>query len=435
MPSLKFTQDTIESLKPPIKGREYFWDETTPGFGVRISSLGKKVWVAQYRVAGKSVMETVATIAELPSLKDARSQAMKSKLAARDGQNPVAEKRAKKQAEKKPDTFAEVFDRYVREYCRRNLRASTLHETERAFAHDILPTLGKRPLVEIKRGDLERLLDKKASTRDRSIKGITGGAGVMANRNLAKLKTFFRWCVRKELITVNPALAIDKLVKEVPRDRVLEDEEIVAVWHASETLGYPYEPVIKLLLLTGQRRSEVTDMHWAELNLGKRQWTIPRERAKNNRAHVVHLSPLAFQIIDAIPDTSDFVFSVNGKAAPTGFATLKPKLDKLVSDLLGHEPQPWVIHDLRRTVASGMAQIRVPPHVLDRILNHTGGTIGGVAAVYNRYEYLDERRDALNTWAEHVEKLVASKVKRVVLEPVDRRRRRSQHSTRMRVNA
>jgi integrase len=412
MPNLKFTQDAIEALKAPSEYRVYWWDNTAPGFGIRISSKGKKVWVCQYRVGGKSVMETIATFAELPSLKDAKTRAMRSKLAARDGENPIAEKRVARQAHQKHKslTFADAFDRYVREYCNRNLRPSTLKETERMFAHDIAPTLGKRPLTEITRRDIERLMEHKASTRDRPRIGRTGGSGIMANRNLAKLNTFFAWCVRKELLTVNPAASVDRLVKEIARDRILEDEEILAFWHATETLGYPYAPMFKLLLLTGQRRGEVAGMRWAEINREKRLWTIPRERSKNDKAHFVHLSPLALQIIEAVPNTGDALFGT-----PNNFNLVKQRLDAEMIERHGSAIEHWTLHDLRRTAASGMAQLNIPPHVVDKILNHTSSNLRGIALVYNRYQYLDERQNALDAWAQRVEGLVKVKIKRAIL--------------------
>jgi integrase len=419
MPNIKFTQTAIDGLKPPREGRVYYWDTSTPGFGLRIAASGKRTWVAQYRIAGKSQMETIAPVSDIPAVKDARERAQKSRVMARDGIDPMAEKRAQKQAEKQAEveqvTFGETFDRYLREYCERNLRPRSLQETERAYRHDIEPTLGKRPLSEITRKDIQKLSEDKASTRERPHKHIKGGAAIMANRNLAKLRVFFGWCLKKELITVNPAIGVDRLVKETTRERILEDDEIKALWHATADIYQPYGPILRLLLLTGQRRTEVSEMRWSELNLDKQQWTIPRERAKNGKTHIVHLSEPVMQIIEATANKGGDLLFPSGVGRPvTGFAQMKPVIDKKIANLLRRSLEPWVIHDLRRTCASGMAQLGIAPHVLDRVLNHTAGSISGVAAIYNRHEYLNERRDALDQWAARVEEL-ATKVKRAVL--------------------
>ena len=421
MPNLKFTQTAIDRLKPPSEGREYHWDSTTPGFGIRISANGTRTWVAQYRIAGngKSQMETIASVSDLPSLKEARDRAQKSRMSARDGIDPLAAKRAAKEAkvveQVRAVTFGETFERYLKEYCERNLRPASLYETERTYRHDIEPHFGLRPLADITRRDVERLSEQKANHRERPHKHIKGGAAIMANRNLAKLRMFFGWCMKKELITVNPAIGVDKLVKETTRERVLDDDEIKALWHATEDLYQPYGSILRLLLLTGQRRSEVAGMRWSELNLDKQQWTIPRERCKNGKTHIVHLSEPVLQIIEATPNKGGDLLFPSGVGRPvTGFAQMKPVVDKKIANTLRRKLEPWVIHDLRRTCASGMAQLKIPPHVLDRVLNHTGGSINAIAAIYNRHEYLSERQEALDLWAAQVEEL-ATKVKRALL--------------------
>jgi len=406
VPNLKFTQESIDSLRPPKAGREYYWDQNTAGFGLRITATGKRVWVAKYRVNGKQVMETVATAEQVPTLKEAKARAQKSILKARDGVSPVAEiRQAREQADKNQLTFAIVADRYLREYVERNCRPSTIRETRRIIERDILPGWGERPIAGITSDDIEKLLKGKASSRDRPRTGYQDGAGVQANRTLARLKTLFGWCVRQKLIAGDPTAGIERPVRETSRDRILEDQEIVAFWHACEKLEYPFGKLMQLLLLTGQRKSEVTGMRWNEINLDKRQWTIPKERSKNAKAHVVHLSDLALQIIGSLPNFGDLLFSTTGTTPVSGFSKAKIKVDQHMTQELG-DLQPWTIHDLRRTLASGLAQSGFQPQVVDRILNHVSGTIRGVAAVYNRYSYLNERQQALHAWAGYVAKLL-----------------------------
>ena len=171
-------------------------------------------------------------------------------------------------------------------------------------------------------------------------------------------------------------------------------------WRACEAVEWPFGPLVKLLLLTAQRREEVAGIERAELDLEKGIWAMPREKAKNNRAHTVQLSTAALNVLNSIPKIGGrFVFTVTGTAPVSGFSRAKRRLDAAMlatkRDEFGADCEPiphWTLHDLRRTATTGMAQLNIPPHVVDKVLNHISGTIRGVAAVYNRFEYLDERR-------------------------------------------
>jgi integrase len=223
--------------------------------------------------------------------------------------------------------------------------------------------------------------------------------------------------------------------KERSRDRALSDDEIRWFWHSCGELGWPFGPIFKLLLLTAQRRDEVGGMRWSELDLDKRIWTLPRQRAKSDRGHELQLSEGAIDILRALPQIAAdgrLVFTTTGKTPVSGFGNVKRRLDAAMvkarrrslglpeeerefrnaTGLAANEPLPveipeWTLHDLRRTAATGMARLNIPPHVVDKILNHSGGTIRGVAAVYNRFAYLEERRAALEAWGRYVTELIA----------------------------
>jgi integrase len=225
-------------------------------------------------------------------------------------------------------------------------------------------------------------------------------------------------------------LNIPRPAAENPRDRVLSDDEIVAFWKGCKSLGWPFGWLFRLLLLTAQRRDEVGNMTWLEVDLEGGLWMLPRERAKNDRAHEVQLSRLALEILAAAPriDGSQFIFTTTGRRPASGFSKAKQRLDTRMAQVLTEElakgypgkdkiatgVPAWTLHDLRRTAATGMASLNVPPHVVDRILNHVSGTIRGVAAVYNRHAYLDERKAALEAWGRHVEGLVRPRPTNVV---------------------
>jgi integrase len=293
----------------------------------------------------------------------------------------------------------------------------------------VKPKWGERPIRDLARKDVEVLLDEI----------VDRGAAVQANRTLARMKTLFSWALDKELTETDPTARVRKRVKEVPRDRALSDDEIRYFWIGCDRLGWPFGPLFKLLLLTAQRREEVGRMEWHELDLDKRLWSIPREKAKNDRAHEVHLSDLALEIIEALPqivpppaangeaaNRVEFVITTNGRTRVSGYGHAKDRLDRHMLELLqaelmaeGKDPQrggvgKWILHDLRRTAATGMARLNIAPHVVDRILNHVSGMIRGVAAVYNRHAYLDERRTALDAWSRYVESLVRSRPENVV---------------------
>jgi integrase len=218
---------------------------------------------------------------------------------------------------------------------------------------------------------------------------------------LAAIKKLFAWCLDRGTIEINPVVALRAPAREVPRDRVLSDAEIVACWRAAEQEGFPFEQFAKLVMLTGQRRGEVAGMRWSEVDLEQGTWTIPAKRVKNASQHVVPLAPLCIGLLRRVPRFlgSDFVLTTTGKTPISGFGRLKRRLEGGVGS------KDWRIHDIRRTVATNMAVLRVPPHVIEAVLNHRTGIVSGVAAVYNRHAYTSEKREALLKWAEHVERI------------------------------
>ncbi len=309
------------------------------------------------------------------------------------GANPVAERRA-------AHSVASAVSRFVAEYCSRNLRPSTAKEWGRILEHDVVSRWGERPLTQVAKGDVLELIGDKAAQRERVRRGQDAGAGVQANRTLARLRTFCRWAVANDLIENDPTVGVRMPARETARDRVLSDSEIERFWNGAGQLDLPYCPLFRLMLLTAQRGGEVTGMNWGEVDLDACIWTIPASRAKNGKQHVVHLSALAMEVLQQLPRQGERVFT-----GPRGSSELdlgRPKA-RVAAEMGATD---WVLHDLRRTATTGMARHGIAPHVVDRILNHQSGTIRGVAAVYNRHAYLDERRAALELWGRFVEGLV-----------------------------
>jgi integrase len=231
---------------------------------------------------------------------------------------------------------------------------------------------------------------------------------------LVRLRTFFGWAAANDLVDADPTVGARRPAKEASRDRVLADREIVAFWCGTGQLGNPFGAMFRLLLLSAQRESEVAGMRWSEIDQNSGVWQIPGSRAKNGKPHIVHLSDLASQIIESVPRIAgqDLLFSGSGKTPVSGFSGAKARLDPLMTRALQEGQQKdtalaaWVLHDLRRTAVTGMARLGISPHVADRVLNHQGGTIRGVAAIYNRFEYLEERKAALQSWGRYMEGLI-----------------------------
>jgi integrase len=218
----------------------------------------------------------------------------------------------------------------------------------------------------------------------------------MANRVLAAVRKFFNWCIGRGILEISPCSGITAPAREQARHRVLTDEELAPVLEAARQMGFPFGTIVEVLSFTGQRRDEVGRMAWEHLDLRRKVWIIPGGHAKNGKPHLVHLSEPVLGLLETIPRTGELVFSGDGKRMFQGYSRAKAKLDEL-SGVGG-----WTLHDLRRTVVSGMARLGVAPHVTDKILNHQSGAISGVAAVYQRHEFLKERKQALDLWGDHV---------------------------------
>jgi integrase len=430
MPIRKLTDLFVERAKPPARGRIEYFDAAFPGLALRITENGGKSWCAFYRFSGRLRR---FTIGRYPPIKpaQARKEAAAALERVREGFDPAEEKRARRDV-RSPDAdgFSSVAYDYLDRHLAQNSAASTYQEAKRDLEHDALPKWGKRPIASITRRDVIDLID-----------GIIGrGSEIQANRTLARLRALFNWAIEKDRVSVSPVARMKLPTKEVARDRVLSDDELQWFWAGCGEIGWPFGPLAKLLLLTLQRRDEVAGMEWSEFNLAKRTWTIPREKAKNNRTHEVHLSDAAIAVLQSLPRVGDgLVFTTTGETSVSGFSRAKRRLDAAMirarrrSFELPEEDQayrraiklapgkplpveiaPWTLHDLRRTAATGMARLNIPPHVVDKVLNHTSGTIRGVAAVYNRFEYLEGRRAALTAWGRYVDDLRSPATSNVV---------------------
>jgi integrase len=396
--SVKLTKRVIEAAEPAERD-QYLWDGEVKGFGIKITPVDRKVFVFQYRMGGRGSKTERYTIGQYRSpytVDGARREAVRLLAEVKAGRNPAEVRRADRQSE---PSRARLLGELAAEFIERHAKPNTRdwRKTEYLLARDVLPYWSTRPMREITRHDVIELIDRVA---DR-------GARIHANRVLAAVRVLFNWALSRGVIETSPAAGVKAPGAETVRERVLGEDELREVWRATDATPYPFGPFFKLLILTAQRRDEVAGMRWSEIDEARALWVIPGERAKNGRAHEVPLSAPAIDILRSIRrlDGSDLVFTTTGRAAISGFSKAKARLDR-ASGVGLTDRDEWRVHDIRRSVTTFMAEMAIAPHVVDKLLNHVSGSIRGVAAVYNRHGYTDERRRALDAWARRLAAVV-----------------------------
>lgn len=429
MPRQRLTEKSLQKPAPPA-GQLELWDDVVQGFGLRIAAGGSRTYFVMKRLKGKLVRRTVGKVpaglepvearGEL-TLVQARKRARDMILQLESGVDPDARRAASHGSAKTPRTFGEVAAAYFKDPSKRgggSLRSRG--ELERKVRVD-LAEWQDRPIAEITRADVRAIINAKHAT-----------SPVSANRLLALVRRIFRWAVRDELISANPAIDIDPPAQEEERDRVLDLTEIARVWAGADAMGYPYGPLVKLLILTAQRRSEVAGLRRDELS--GTAWRLPDSRAKRGKGHLVPLSPLAVTIVEDLPQigSSPLLFTTGKRAAKkgekvdpkaeaapvSGWSRMKDRLDRIIAetaakaadeplDMEKHSLPAWTLHDLRRSVATHlrdgeiMGGDRVDRLTVSKILNHAEG---GMTRLYDRYSSDPEKRAALEAWALVIER-------------------------------
>jgi len=389
------TAKQVEHMKPNPERRIEVPTGSPRGLYLVVHPTGKKSWAFRYRRHGRTAKLTFSESYPAMSLAAARAEA---EAAVRDvdrGIDPAASQIEEKNRE--PNSAEEV----AREWLARDVKATrTWAEVERVINKEILPICKNKVITEITRADVLRLLD---SIVDR-------GAPIAANETLSIVKRWLTWCVGRGYLEVSPVANIPAPAPKKSRDRVLSEDELSEVWTAAGALGYPRGPFLRILILTAQRRGEVAAMRWAEIDMDRALWSLSAERTKPGRIHDVPLSPAAVAILKNLPRfEGPHVFTTDSGARPiNSFSKCKLRLDEQIlkaresSSRKEEQIAGYTMHDLRRTAATQMAKTGVPPHVLSALLNHSPGSAQGVTSIYNRFRYLEERRDALDKWGKHV---------------------------------
>lgn len=434
MAASKINKSTVDQAKPGDRDA-FIWDSDIPGFGLKVTPAGGKVYVFQYRIAapGEAARTTAKryTIGKHGPLTPDQARKRAKELAALvtqgidprqreiDAKAEAERKRAAEAEHKRRQTdleFGRIADLWLADYettpkprgGKRSPASVRLAKT--VVDVHLRPNLAGKPMPDIGRDELEAIIDAIPAENQAMRRTVHVYASVLWN-----------WAIRRRHATASPLLAMEKPAAPEARDRTLKDPDLLAVWNAAASLPAPFDAFVRLLILTGQRRGEVAGMMWSELDRDSTTWTIPKGRAKNDRAHIVPLAPAIVAELDRLAlkalggkwpgktpvwPVSGHVLTTTGKTPISGLSKAKLAVDAAIDKARkeeGSEPvEPWRLHDLRRTMATGLQRLGVRFEVTEAVLNHVSGAKGGVAGVYQQHDWQDEKRTALTLWADHV---------------------------------
>lgn len=376
----------IDSVKPPKAGRVEYWDAGTPGFGLRVSDSGRKTWVLMYRHRRRLRRLTLGTYPAL-SLAGARDKAKAALRQVADGTDPAEAKKVDRHA----DTFSDLAEQYIDRYAKDRKRS--WKEDRRALDRDLLPRFGNRKASDIKRREVIDCLE--------AIKAR--GAPVLANRTLEIIRRIYNWGIGQEIIEANPCTRIEPPGAKVSRDRVLNDDEIRAIWVTLDQRPLSIAARFRLMFLTAQRPGEVRHLRWQDVDRAAGWWTVPGESTKNRLTHRVPLSAQALEVLDQLGRSGgdEWVFP-----SPTISGPIRSNAKALKRIREASEVQFWA-HDIRRTVASRLTgDLGVSRLTVSKILNHVET---GITATYDRHSYDQEKRHALEAWGRRLDEILADR--------------------------
>ena len=407
----KISKSVVDSVQPD-KRDILLRDPELKGFGLKVSPSGGKSYFLEFRMGGRGAPKGRISIGKhgSPWTPDkARDRAKELLELVRRGINPVVEKEERNRlaVDLAFRKYADLFiDRYAK-----HQQARSWQQAQRLLDRDIKPVLKDRPIHEISRREIKRLLED-----------IADRAPALARYAHATLRKLFRWAVDRGDIELSPMAEMAPPAPAISRDRVLSDDEVSEVWWASLELTFPFGPMVRLLIATGQRRNEVSSIRWQDIDLEAKLWTIPAENAKNGKAHLVPLNALAVEVLKSLPiegaKPKSFVFTTTGETAPSGWSKAKARLDKQILERRknkakenGQDPEtaeslePWKLHDLRRTMATGMQKLGIRLEVTEAVLNHVSGSRAGIVGIYQRHSWSEEKRTALKAWSKAIRQM------------------------------
>jgi integrase len=396
---MKLTIETVTALKLPAGKQDHIeWDDSLPGFGVRIRGDSKR-WIVQYRVGAQQRRESLGDVRKV-KLDDARRIARQRFAQAELGTDPAAERaKARSAAAATKLTLANVAARYL-DAKRDTLRSSTYVRAERYF-NVLFAPLADQPIDSITRAAVAARLQDLSKLHGRS-----AAHGARAN-----LSALFNWAIREGLCDANPVSHTnDPSAGVLPRERVLDDRELVAVWNACA--DDDFGRIVRLLILTGCRREEIGGLRWSEIDFDTGIMTIPGERTKNHRALALTLPPVALDVLRSAKrrEGREYVFGNRGGSfCAWSYATIA--LNARITAAEGKPLSGWRLHDLRRSYRTGLGKLGVRPDVAELCVNHVKG---GVQAIYDKHKYAKEIKAALALWADFVLAAVENRKRKIV---------------------
>lgn len=432
MATAPITKRTVDAAKPG-EADYFLWDSKVSGFGLKVTPAGSKIYVFQYRMANPGAAKAAParrmSIGKHGAITPDQARTRAEELAAivklgTDPQQAAADKiaakaEAKRQAEAKAKlegelAFEKLAARWLEEY-ETDHRATSVGQAKVSINKYLIPKLRGKPMPHITKADLQAAFDSIPAKQKASRQQVFAYASIL-----------WRWALERGDIDDNPVPSMAKPKAPKARDRVLDDSEMLSIWQATETLREPLGAFYRLLILTGQRREEVASMTWAQVDRATGVWVIPADKAKNKVQHIVPLTSLVVEELDRLAlarqvkaNDSDVdaqrwpkagpVISIRGKHPLSSFSQAKTALDIEVAKVreVGCPIQPWRVHDLRRTLATGLQRLGVRFEVTEAVLNHVSGARSGVAGIYQRYDWREEKQSALEAWARHIETIAA----------------------------
>ncbi|TNF12795.1 MAG: DUF4102 domain-containing protein [Rhodobacteraceae bacterium] len=387
---VQLTDALVRTIESPAKGRVEISDTVRQGLRLRIYDNGRRVWVFEKRVKGGKKRKHTLGEYPLVSIKEARRLALEIESEAANGIDRVLEKKKraaeKKERDRAAKTVEEVLDLFAATHLKK-LRSGA--EVERVLRANFSGRLHEKA-IDLTEADLQSLIDQKAAS----------GAEVMANRLKAYLSKLSKFAHKRKYFQGDIGKHLEKAVREVPRERVLSLAEMRSIWAATYFLSSLTGPLIRLLMLTGQRRTEIAALQWSEIDFERKWIALSGARMKNGNWHITHLSDAALAEIAIRRElsTGEFVFSSTGTTPVSGFTKIKAALLKHLPE----DMEPWTFHDFRTSFGTHMAERKAPEAIVDRILNHaaSGSAPSAVARIYNRAVFLEDRREILDAWAD-----------------------------------
>jgi integrase len=406
----RITADQVNSLHPGWDGHDpvkdfVLWDDKLPGFGVKVTPAGAKIYLLQYRIGGRRGKTQRYTIGKEGAFRaaSARKEAERLYGLVKQGRNIVAERKAVVEAQLAAEGLA--FDAYVREFCTTTLKAEwpkSWKKTQSCLELHAIRHLGAKSLLDITANDVRQLL-RRLDTQPATRRYLFAALSFIFNRSK-----------RDGVIPTSPLEAVHPPTPAAERTRVLNDEELRWLWGAIAAEGAPYRDIVEELIYLGQRRGEVAGLPWSELDRERREWHLPAKRAKNKCANVVPLTDRAVAKLDRIAGgekwpRSGLVYSSRAGTPPSGWSKLKLRLDARIAveaEKAGAEVEPWTLHDLRRTLATHLQRLGVTHEAVEHLLNHKEKSRVGIARVYQTHGYGPEKRAALERWEQELDRIL-----------------------------